>query len=408
MKSNFSMTRRSFAKSTALAAVGAATSFGSLTSAEQTPRKMIGVQIGAVSFVDEGTEPVLDILQERGAVNTIFLTTFTYGRGLAGRQIRGQPFPDHGPQESDEKFYHGGNYATPHAEFYRNTVLKETRAPDHGDLDIAANVLPAARKRGLKLFCSIEDVFRSDVPGVKEVAEVALQGRRTGTLFVVDEVQTEMFRTGTFLAAQQFGLRPDTVVLAKALSGGLMPLSAVLITNKVYNAVYSSLRRAIVHTSTFSENSLSMRAGLATLDVLENEDLGARALYLGETFRARLRSSLAGFEMVKEVRGMGLLSGIEFVPPKKLAVRALYEAFRRVHPAMFGQIVVMRLFRDSGFLTQICGNNFMVLKVAPPLVASDAQLDAFVAAIRDVVELAHSPGSFWSEALGLARRAFRL
>src|SRR5712671_4436565 len=85
---------------------------------------------------------------------------------------------------------------------------------------------------------------------------------------------------------------------------------------------------------------LSMRAGLATLDVLENEDLGARALYLGETFRARLRSSLAGFEMVKEVRGMGLLSGIEFVPPKKLA------AFHRVHPAMFGQIMVMRMFRE--------------------------------------------------------------
>ena len=143
---------------------------------------MLGIQIGAVSFVDEGTEKVLDILQERGAVNTIFLTTFTYGRGLAGRQLPGQPFPDHGPQESDEKFFRGGNYAKPHPEFYRNTVLKETRATDHGDLDIVAEVLPAAKKRRLKLFCSIEDVFRSDAPGVKEVTEVDLQGRRTGTL----------------------------------------------------------------------------------------------------------------------------------------------------------------------------------------------------------------------------------
>jgi hypothetical protein len=145
-------------------------------------QKMIGLQVGSISFVDEGTEQVLDILQQRGAVNTIFLTTFTYGRGLAGRQVPGQPFPDHGKQESDEKTFHGGNYATPHAEFYRNTVLKQTRAPDHGDLDIVAAVLPSARKRGLKLFCSIEDVFRSDVPGVKEVAEVDLQGRRTGSL----------------------------------------------------------------------------------------------------------------------------------------------------------------------------------------------------------------------------------
>jgi hypothetical protein len=144
--------------------------------------KMIGLQVGAVSFVDEGTEPTLDLLQSKGAVNALFLTTFTYGRGLAGRQIPGQPFPDHGRQESDEKTFHGGNYATPHPEFYGKTVLKQTRAPDHGDLDIVKEVLPAARKRGMKLFCSIEDVFRSDVPGVKEVAEMDLQSRRTGTL----------------------------------------------------------------------------------------------------------------------------------------------------------------------------------------------------------------------------------
>jgi hypothetical protein len=146
------------------------------------PPKMIGLQIGAVSFVDEGIGQTLDILESKGAVNTLFLTTFTYGRGLAGRQIPGQPFPDHGSEESDEKTFHGGNYATPHPEFYRNTVLKQMRAPEHGDLDIVKEVLPAARKRGMKLFCSIEDVFRSDVPGVKEVAEVDLQGRRTGTL----------------------------------------------------------------------------------------------------------------------------------------------------------------------------------------------------------------------------------
>jgi len=115
-------------------------------------------------------------------VDTIFLTTFTYGRGLAGRQIPGQPFADHGPQSSDEQNFHGGNYAMPHPEFYKDTVLKQTRAPDHGDLDIVAEVLPAARKRRLRLFCSIEDVFRSDIPGVKEVAEVDLQGRRAGTL----------------------------------------------------------------------------------------------------------------------------------------------------------------------------------------------------------------------------------
>ena len=232
--------------------------------------------------------------------------------------------------------------------------------------------------------------------------------RRTGTLFVLDEVQTGMYRTGTFLAAHQFDVEPDMVVLAKALSGGLMPVSAVLMTNKIYHSVYSSLKRAIVHTSTFSENSLSMRAGLATLDVLEREQLGVRALELGETFRAKLRRELAAFDMVREVRGMGLLSGIEFVPPKKLAFRVLYEAFNKIHPAMFGQIVVMRMFREKGILTQICGNNFMVLKAAPPLMVTAEQLDEFVEGIRDVVEMAQTSPAFWTEALGMVKRAARI
>jgi hypothetical protein len=173
-------TRRDFLKTAAAAT--ALASAPELLSAESKKQKTIGIQIGAASFVDEGVDQALDILKDRGAVNTIFLTTFTYGRGLAGRQIPGQPFPDHGSQESDEKTFHGGNYATPHAEFYKNTVLKQTRAPEFGDLDIVAAVLPAARKRAMKLFCSIEDVFRGDIPGVKEVAEVDLQGRRTNTL----------------------------------------------------------------------------------------------------------------------------------------------------------------------------------------------------------------------------------
>ncbi len=181
------VSRRQFLRHTAtaafLAGAGACLKASSVLAAEPTVQhKSIGIQIGAVSFVDEGTEKVLDLLVERGAVDTIYLTTFTYGRGLAGRQVPGQPFPDHGSQESDEKTFHGGNYATVHPENYRDTVLKQTRAPDHGDLDIVANVLPAAKRRGLRVICSIEDVFRSDVPGLKEVAEIDLQGRRTGTL----------------------------------------------------------------------------------------------------------------------------------------------------------------------------------------------------------------------------------
>jgi ornithine--oxo-acid transaminase len=227
---------------------------------------------------------------------------------------------------------------------------------------------------------------------------------RHGTLFVLDEVQTGMYRTGRFLAAQHFDLDPDMVVLAKALSGGLIPSGALLMSDAIYESVFSSLKRAIIHTSTYSENSLAMRAGLATLDVLERERLGERAAAAGDHLRRRLREVLAPYEMVKDVRGVGLMCGIEFTAPTKLSLRIPFEAFLKIHPGMFGQVLVMRLFRDHGILTQICGNNFMVLKVAPPLVIDDHQLDEFVTAVAEVVELLHSSASFWSEALGLARR----
>jgi ornithine--oxo-acid transaminase len=232
--------------------------------------------------------------------------------------------------------------------------------------------------------------------------------RRYGSLFVLDEVQTGMYRTGPFLAAHHFGVEPDMVIMAKALSGGLVPVGAVLMTPKVSDSVYASLQRALVHTSTFGESSLAMRAGLATLDVLQSERLGERAARRGEDLRSRLTAALAPYDMVAEVRGVGMLSGIEFQAPGQLRARIAFEAFRRVHPAMFGQVLVMRLFRDHGVLTQVCGNNFMVLKVAPPLIVTEEQTIEFVEAVREVVATAHESAGFWSEALGLARRALNL
>jgi ornithine--oxo-acid transaminase len=285
-------------------------------------------------------------------------------------------------------------------------LLPDTKAIPFGDL--ATLELELKTKRFAAFVVEpIQSEAGVRVPDPEYLRAAESLCRRYGTLFVLDEVQTGMYRTGPFLAAHHFGVEPDMVILAKAMSGGLVPCGAVLMSKAICDSVYSSLPRAFVHTSTFSENSLAMRAALATLAVLEAEQLGQRSTEAGEYLRTRLNEALRNYEMVKEVRGVGLLMGIEFQAPRSLRLRIPYEAFGAVHPGMFGQIVVMRLFRDAGFLTQICGNNFMVLKAAPPLVVSDAQLDAFVLAVRDVVELAHSPGAFWSEALGLARRAFR-
>ena len=246
------------------------------------------------------------------------------------------------------------------------------------------------------------------VPPPEYLRDVQTLCRKYGTMFVLDEVQTGMFRTGKFLAAHSFRVEPDMVILAKALSGGLIPVAAVLMTDEINDAVYSSLQRAIVHTSTYGENALAMRAGLATLDVLEDEGLGNRATYLGEMLRTRLTKALQSYEMFQAAPGMGLLSGIEFRAPSKLTLRLSFEAFRAIHPGMFGQMLVMKLFRQEKILTQICGNNFMVLKSAPPLIANERQIDRFVESLTTVVDDMHRSTGFWTESLALARRAMNI
>ncbi|MGI9103799.1 MAG: aspartate aminotransferase family protein [Terriglobales bacterium] len=246
------------------------------------------------------------------------------------------------------------------------------------------------------------------VPDATCLASAQALCRKYGTLFALDEVQTGLCRTGKFLAAHQFGVQPDMVVLAKALSGGLIPSGAVLMSEAVYRSVFDSLKRAIVHTSTYSENALAMRAGLATLEVLDDEQLASRADRMGRYVRERLTEELSGFEMIKQIRGEGLMCGIEFTAPRQVRLRVAFETFRRIHAGMFGQMLVMRLFKEKNILTQICGNNFMVLKVAPPLVVNEQQLEEFVTAMRDVIELVHSSTTFWSDALRLARRAVRI
>src|ERR1035437_978212 len=286
-------------------------------------------------------------------------------------------------------------------------LLPDTQAVPFGDIDALAKQL-ATRKFAAYIVEPIQSEGSIRVPDSNYLRQAQELCRKYGSLFVVDEVQTGMYRTGTFLAAHHFNVQPDMVILAKALSGGLIPCGAVLMTDAVYESVYDSLDRAIVHTSTFSENGLAMRAGLATLEVLEDEKLGERATAMGESLRSRLRETLSRYEMVKAVPGVGMLSGIEFKAPSQLTLRMAYEAFQRVHPGLFGQMVVMRMFKSEHILTQICGNNFMVLKVAPPLIVTSEQLDYFVSAIDRVVEVVHSSKTFWGDALALARRTINI
>ena len=294
-------------------------------------------------------------------------------------------------------------------EFWRQgfgPFLPDCEPVTFGDLD-GLRVKLASKRFAALVLEPIQAEAGIVVPEAAYLAEAHALCRRYGTLLVLDEVQTGLGRTGRFLAAHHYRVRPDLVVLAKALSGGLVPVGALLMTDEVYSAVFDSMKRSMIHASTFSENALAMRAGLATLAVLDEEMLCQRSAEMGEYLRSGLRDALSGYEMVDDVRGQGLLCGVRFAVPKSLKLRAAFDACRAVHPGMFGQMVVMNLFQ-RGVLTQITGNNFMVLKVAPPLVVSRAEIDEFVRIVREVIEAAHTSRRFWADALGVVRRAVNL
>jgi len=178
------LSRREFAK-----LIGAAGIASSFPQQPQTASRTIGIQVGAVSFIDEGVESVLDRFQRDVGINALFIASFSYGRGIAGRQVPGQPLPDHGKQEYDTEF-HGGNFARTREQYYAHTSLKKIEAPDHPGFDVLASVLPPAQSRRMKVFCWYEDVFRRDLEGIDRLQEVTLSGKKASTLcFHNPEVQ---------------------------------------------------------------------------------------------------------------------------------------------------------------------------------------------------------------------------
>lgn len=175
--------RRTFLQTAAATALSASLPASQTVASVMKPdKKTVGIQVGAVSFADEGTEQVLDTFQRDASINTLFLATFTYGRGIAGRQIPGQPLPDHGKQQYDTDTFVGGNYATIHPQYYKDTVFKGTRATELGNFDVLEAVIPSARKRGIKTICWFEDAFRAGLPNISQLQEKELSGKNATTL----------------------------------------------------------------------------------------------------------------------------------------------------------------------------------------------------------------------------------
>jgi ornithine--oxo-acid transaminase len=223
--------------------------------------------------------------------------------------------------------------------------------------------------------------------GVNLPAAGYLQGaqelcRRYGTLFCVDEVQTGFGRTGRLLALEHWGLEPDLITVAKSLSGGYVPVGALLMSDAVYETVFDSLPNAVSHGSTFAPNDLAMVAGLATLRELDDQGLVERSARLGAELLERTRA-LEASPVVREVRGLGLMWAIEFEEPE--GGSRTWRMLERIQPALFAQLVVVPLFRDHCVLSQVAGHGLNVVKALPPLVVTEDDLDWFVSALETTV-----------------------
>lgn len=241
--------------------------------------------------------------------------------------------------------------------------------------DVAAFIVEPIQGKGVNL------------PADDYLSEAAKLCRQYGTLFVADEVQTGMGRTGRFLAIEHWNVEADMVLLAKALSGGHVPVGAVALKREIFDRVFNRMDRAVVHGSTFSKTDLAMAAGLATLSVLEDEGLIEQARRRGAELLADFEELRARHDMIVDVRGKGMMIGIEFGSPESLKLKIAWRLLDQVEKGLFCQMVVMPLFSQHRIIAQVAGHRMPVIKLLPPYVISDEDRvwirEAFDAVLTD-------------------------
>jgi ornithine--oxo-acid transaminase len=231
--------------------------------------------------------------------------------------------------------------------------------------------------------------------------------RDAGALFVCDEVQTGLGRTGRFLALEHWGLEPDLICLSKALSGGLVPVGAVLVSQTAFDSVFDGMERAVRHGSTFGGNDLAAAAALATLRVIDTEGLVERAERLGALLLELTSPLIERYEVVSDVRGLGLMWAIEFGPPAGGARRSIWNAAERAQPGIFAQLIVGPLFHEHRMLCQVAGHRMNVVKGLPSLVVEEDEIRRFAAALEEVIARAERvPRAFLRFSMSMSRRAF--
>ncbi len=231
---------------------------------------------------------------------------------------------------------------------------------------------------------------------------------RYGTLFIADEVQTGFGRTGKLFGCDHWNVVPDIMTLSKSLSGGYCPIGAILYPRKVYEKVYSSMDRCMVHSTTFGQNDLAAVCGLITLEVIRDEGLIENSALTGAYLMDRLKELAAKYELVREVRGLGLMIAIEFGEPRSLSLRTGWKMIHGIHRDLFCQSILVPLIMDHHILAQVSGHGRDIVKLIPPLVFDHADADRFIAAFEQVLAAAHRfPGPIWEVGSRLAKVALR-
>lgn len=264
----------------------------------------------------------------------------------------------------------------------------------HGG-DVAAFVVEPIQGKGVNL------------PSPGYLRDAARLCHQHGALFVADEVQTGMGRTGRFLAIEHDGdVEADIVVLAKTLSGGFVPVGAVLCKQWIHEKVFSNMNRSVVHSSTFSQGSFAMAAGLAALDVLDRHQLIQQAETHGRMLADGLRAMVPRFEFLKEIRARGLMVGIEFGPPQSLGLKTAWTVAHTLDKSLFPQAAIIPLLDKHHIITQVAGHHVDVIKLLPPLIVSVEDLRWFLSAFEDVLEQMHKfPGPVWDVVASIGKMA---
>jgi ornithine--oxo-acid transaminase len=244
------------------------------------------------------------------------------------------------------------------------------------------------------------------IPDDNYLPEAQRLCRKYGTQFICDEVQVGLGRTGKFLCCEHWNLEPDMVTIAKSLGGGYIPISATIMRREINHKVFGHLKRAQVHSTTFGQNDMGMAAGLATLAVMDEEKIVEHSARVGAKLLARLTALKDKHEMIADVRGKGLIIGIEFRPPANLGLRAAWTAIEAAEKGLFTQLVVMSLIRDHRIMTQVGGPGVNIVKLLPPLIIGDEEVDMITNAFDQIMdETKNIRGRVWATSGELIKQA---